>query len=334
MKNILQNSLAGTRALCLFAAVLTLSSITNNGRAQVSTNYAFASSTSLPYTYITGGTVVGGPNDDDDYYLANIGFTFNYNGSGFTQLWIDANGFITFGGSSTPPTSTYYFGPPLAYNVNCIAAFSNDLQGDSLSTSEMRIQTLGIAPFRTCFIQWRDWGAYGSSGISSPSTAERYNFQIQLDENNGNGIASVHYGGFVTSGGSTTISAAPTGAAVVGITGTSTSDFNDRTSTGGWASTLAGSSNTVGVAFSATSKPDSGRVFTWAIPPIPMVIDSVSTVQVTDGVFQGTNNNPIIAAVAYTHGNANYKTVSSLSFNTSGTNHPADILHAKVHYTE
>jgi len=295
--------------------------------AQVSTSYTFSTSNTAPYTYITGGTVYGGPNDDDFYYNAPIGFNFSYNGVSFSNLWVDANGFITFGGPSTPPSSTYYYGPPVAYNSNCIAAFAQDLQGDSLPTSEMRIQTIGTAPNRTCIIQWRDWGLYGASGISAPSTAEIYNFQIQLFENNGNGIVQIVYGGFH----STTLSTAITVQA--GLSGTTTSDFNDRTATTTWLTTTAGTANTSSISYSNTIKPDSGRTFTWVIPPAPMVWDSVTTVQVTNGVLQNSTNNPVVAAVVYTHGSANPKVVTQVNFNTIGTNNLSDISNAKVFFT-
>lgn len=310
--------------LLLIATFVLLSMIKLN--AQVATSYTFNSTLTLPYTYITGGTVYGTSNDDDNYYIANIGFSYNYNGVSFTTLWVDANGFITFGNASTPPTSTYYFGPPLQYNTNCIAAFSNDLQGDSLPNSEMRVQTIGVSPFRTCVVQWRDWGEYGAAGVNHPSTSQIYNFQIRLNENNGNGSIDVIYGGFATN-------TTPYNSLFQAGINSSPTDFNNRTSSTGWSSTTAGTLNSSSVSFSTILKPDSGRTFSWVIPPAPMVMDSFTTIQSTAGVLQNTASNPIVAAVVYTHGTSNPKIISQLSFNTAGTNRLLDVTNAKVFYT-
>jgi hypothetical protein len=80
--------------------------LTNLAVAQAP-SYAFTA-VSGTYTAISGGTAVpylfnGTANNDDGYASIPIGFTFNYNGTNYTNVTVCANGFVTFG---TIPTNT------------------------------------------------------------------------------------------------------------------------------------------------------------------------------------------------------------------------------------
>lgn len=303
-------------------------------KGQVASTYNFATTTGN-YIEISGGHTLardtvssGASRDDDAYFLDSIGFQFYYNNNSFNQFWVNANGFIKLGDINTPPSSTSYAGPPISLNPNCIAAFSNDLMGQGVTrpTSNLRVEVIGIAPFRTCVIQFKDWSAFPGD---TTTMGERYNFQIRLNENDGNGLVEIVYGGFET-----TLYTTPTARLVqAGLSGSVTTDFNLRTSGTNWATTSPGLLNTNGIAFYNTNMPDSGRTFTWTVPPAPMVIDSVSTKQVTEGVLQGTINNPLLAAIVYTHGNSNRKVISQINFNTTGTTATGNISNARVYYT-
>ncbi len=63
--------------------------------------YTFSQSSGV-YAPISGGTVHGAGTavDDNVYNAVNIGFAFNYDGTNYTQLGINANGFIRFGGAA------------------------------------------------------------------------------------------------------------------------------------------------------------------------------------------------------------------------------------------
>lgn len=109
-----------TQKCCLLAAVLWC---TLSVQAQVST-YIFSQSSGT-YTPITGGTVVGGPTDDDAVYgNLPIGFTFNFNGTPYTTFGINVNGWLMMG--STTPTSSYY-GISDGYNDDVVSALSQDM---------------------------------------------------------------------------------------------------------------------------------------------------------------------------------------------------------------
>lgn len=304
-------------------------------RAQVATKYNF-SSTLGSYVPITGGhllashndPVTGGSTDDDDYFLEPIGFQFYYNGSSFNQFWVNTNGFIKLGDINTPPSSTYYFGPPLSLNPNTISALSNDLMGQGLtrSSSNLRVETIGFSPFRVCVIQFNDWSAYPGTAVTAN---ERFNFQIRLNENDGNSFIQIVYGNNQTTGAGGWTQ--PANAVQVGISGSTVTDFNARVGT--WAASTAALNNTSGMTFTNAVVPDSGRTFTWSIAPEAMVIDSYSTVGVTSGAITGTSNNAVIAAVVYTHGDSARKAITQLAFNTTGTTSIADLTAAKVYYS-
>lgn len=106
---------------CCVAATLLWCTV--SVQAQVSA-YSFSQSSGT-YTPITGGATVGTATDDDGTYgNLPIGFTFNYNGVGYTTFGINANGWLRLGTGT--PTSSYN---PLSggSNSNVIAAVGTDL---------------------------------------------------------------------------------------------------------------------------------------------------------------------------------------------------------------
>jgi hypothetical protein len=113
---------------------LLLLMISQSGWSQVS-GYAFSQSTGT-YTEITGGTVysttVATTLDSEVYGNLPIGFTFTYNGVGYTQFGINANGWISMG-ATTPSSSS----APLSSGTtnNVISALSGDLFGRQFVTA-------------------------------------------------------------------------------------------------------------------------------------------------------------------------------------------------------
>ncbi|MEI6507694.1 MAG: T9SS type A sorting domain-containing protein [Bacteroidota bacterium] len=267
-------AVAACRVFVIFTFLIIISSIYSHLQAQqVSTGYSFSTSNIAPYIPITGGHVIGTSNDDDSYYLDSIGFSFNYNGSVYTAMYIDANGYLVLG--YTSPIDSYFGGHPIGRNKRCIAAFTNDLQGKNLSTSAMRIQTIGAAPFRTCVVQFSDWSLYPSPDTSTYN--DFYNFQFRLNENNGYGTVQIVYGHMSA----TSTSLAPFGTisstlgAQVGLSGDTLADFNDRTGSL-WSTTTAGVTNTASVTTYSGNLPDSGRSFLWT-PVCAISYDTIST---------------------------------------------------------
>ena len=93
-------------------------------------NWVPADDFALPPLYST-------PDHDDGYYKIPIGFDFEYNGEVYTHLWINVNGFITFGEMQDdgtvkqppflPPTNpdALYIGDN-SFPVNMIAPYFGD----------------------------------------------------------------------------------------------------------------------------------------------------------------------------------------------------------------
>ncbi|MES2591085.1 MAG: GEVED domain-containing protein [Bacteroidota bacterium] len=106
--------------LTLFSAA----ALFNIANAQVSI-YSFAQ-TAGTYTPITTGTSVATGIQDDSVISAKpIGFTFNYNGTNYTQFGLNINGWISLG--TTTPSSSYV---PVSGGTtnNIISALGRDLK--------------------------------------------------------------------------------------------------------------------------------------------------------------------------------------------------------------
>lgn len=133
-------------ALLLF--ILAMSCSAYRLQAQVATNYMFSQSVGT-YTPITGGTVVasytgtsGAPSMDDVTYTLPAGtipFTFNFDGTGYTGLHINSNGFIAFG-ATAPANATYTPLSSTTAYAGAISAHGRDLQGGYVTAAD---RTLG-----------------------------------------------------------------------------------------------------------------------------------------------------------------------------------------------
>lgn len=140
--------------------------------AHAQINYEAGNAINLAGTYTdlgTTGTAIATANTDDDNSTAqNIGFTFTFNGTAFTQFVLNTNGFIKLG--ATAPSAADLFLPenqnatqidPFestnAADVNIIAPFNFDLTaGSAAGGTEYRVVTTGTAPNRVCTIQWKN----------------------------------------------------------------------------------------------------------------------------------------------------------------------------------
>jgi Secretion system C-terminal sorting domain len=223
--------------------------------AQIS-NYTFTQS-NIPYSEITGGTIVVTTADaaDDDIYLTNaIGFPFAFDGVAYTTFGINANGYIWFG-AGEPTAATYapisdasanHLGTGTISGV--ISPMGNDLLQRTLAPlGELRVETIGSAPNRTCVIQFANWRGYGLG------TGAIYNFQIRLSETSNQ--INFNYGSFT--GGATASSAFE-----VGLRGADNSDYTNVVADAvGWANAIAGSTNDAGSTISGSVFPATGTNF-------------------------------------------------------------------------
>ncbi|MFZ4707398.1 MAG: hypothetical protein ACOYMF_15455, partial [Bacteroidales bacterium] len=213
---------------------------TMTSRAQVST-YSFWNYWGT-YTEIESGTILasGSGIDDNSYNAIDIGFAFIYNGTPYTQMSVNANGFIAMGADVVSSNNAISSG---ATN-NVICANNHNLQGNANAT--LSYELIGDPGNRVLTIQWKDFRHLNISG-------EHYNFQIKLYETT-NQINMV-YGDFHTMS---------TQGAQVGLRGDANSDFKNRLTTNNWFATTAGISNTVTCYLAVSSFPMLGWTFSFS----------------------------------------------------------------------
>lgn len=222
------------------------------------------------YTPITGGTTFAAA--DDAVYSGTIGFNFVLGGVTYTTMNISTNGFISFG-TTAPGTTNYVPISSTTAYAAAVAPFGRDMIGNT--GSELRVETVGAAPNRTCVIQWKDWRRYDLGAVAG----DALNFQVRLNETSN--TISIAYGTCVAT--NTTARTSQ-----LGLRGTSNADFNNRSTTTDWSNTSAGGTNTATVTSSNTIMPANGLTFTWAPPPPCTSVNGGSTTASSNPACAGT----------------------------------------------
>ncbi|AMJ64397.1 T9SS type A sorting domain-containing protein [Hymenobacter sp. PAMC 26628] len=165
-------------------------------RAQ-SIAYTPASAANVAGTYAdlgTAGTAIATANTDDANSAAqNIGFTFNFNGTAFTQFVLNTNGFVRLG-ANAPSAAALFLSetaniadPILSQNpadVNILAPFNVDLApGAAAGGTEYRVVTTGTQPNRVCTVQWKN---VQDKAATYPTQYASLSFQLKLYEGTNN----------------------------------------------------------------------------------------------------------------------------------------------------
>jgi hypothetical protein len=283
---------------------------------------ALASNTALTYTDLgTTGTAIS-VTDTDDALSApqNIGFTFSYNGTDFTQFILSTNGFIKLG--STPLLDPAEVSPLFSADpadANIIAAMSNiDLYGAADQTANptsYRVATTGTAPNRVCTIQFKNLRDYATATV--PAQFATMQFQIRLFEGTNN--IELVYGTW------TATTNTPLGhTAVIGIKGTGTA-VADRvlalkpSSSTPWSTTVFAQPANIAAHFIRnTFLPDAGRTYRFeAGPPLPA---NDAAVQVIYSLGKAPASSPqVVQALVRNAGSAALTNVA-VTLNVTGAN--------------
>lgn len=220
--------------------------------------YTFAASTGATLDPMTGATTIGsGPNDDTPYAASNIGFTFNYNGTNFTQFSASPDGFIRLGAGTASSQFTNSFASTT--NVPKIAAYWDDLALGT--TGNIKMLTTGTAPNRVCKIQWFATVPRNTGGAANST------FQLWLYESTG--VVEMRYGAMNTA----------TMSASVGLKGTGTGNFNSVTISTGTASSGTANNTNAGQPANGTMYrfvPGGAPVFTYSWTSSPAGFTSTS----------------------------------------------------------
>ncbi|GAA4010130.1 hypothetical protein GCM10022408_22960 [Hymenobacter fastidiosus] len=163
-----------------------------------SLNYGAAGAQNVAGTYTdlgTTGTVLTTPNNDDANSAATpIGFTFNFNGTAFTDFVLNTNGYLKLGMAA--PAAPFFSegaqvftGSPIqaAAQTNLLLPFNVDLTDATAATAEYRVFTSGAAGSRVCTIQWKNVKDKPQAASSTVATLigtqyDNFSFQVKLFE--------------------------------------------------------------------------------------------------------------------------------------------------------
>jgi VCBS repeat-containing protein len=99
---------------------------------------------------------------DDASALASLGFTFNYLGGSYSQVNVNSNGNLTFGGAHTAYTNESL---ATASITNIVAFFWDDLNPSG--GGQVRVATLGSAGSRRFIVSFNGIKHYSTSGTGS-----------------------------------------------------------------------------------------------------------------------------------------------------------------------
>jgi hypothetical protein len=137
------------------------------------------------------GAAIATPNFDDSNSAAqNIGFSFTFGGSTFTQFVLNTNGYVKLG--ATAPPTPYFSASP--FNINTgplkglgtflLVPFNTDLEAAASGGTEYRVATTGSTGSRVCTIQWKNISdkARAGSGSTVDKQFASFSFQLRLYE--------------------------------------------------------------------------------------------------------------------------------------------------------
>jgi hypothetical protein len=247
------------------------------GFTQVSSLYSFSETTGT-YTAIVGGTqlvtTTGGAvtyDTDGSYFTIPSGSQFQFNNTTITSVNMTADGAL-FLNPGTTTTGNGVTGPISSTGtaVGVITGMGMDLRSTAIASQvyERRWEDVGTE----VVFQWQNAARY------LQSSSERFSFQIRVNKSNGQ--IRVVYGNM------TTITTSTTYQPMVGLRGSTNTDYNNRRlttsipdATPNWGTpngTTAGTSNAHNVRFRSGCVPTSGLIFIWTVqscigPTLPTI---------------------------------------------------------------
>jgi len=231
--------------------------------------YTFAASTGASLASMTGATQVllSGNDDTPTAAPANIGFTFNFNNTNYTQYSVSPDGWILLGSGTA--ASSFTNGVTLTSNIPKIYPYWDDLATGT--DGNVRTLVTGTAPNRIFVVQWFVTIPRVTTG---PANAT---FQAWLYENGG----KIEYRYGTMGAGAMTAS--------VGMTAGATNFQSITLGSPNTVSTVAANNNIAG-------QPASGQMFSFNQPSTPV------TYSWSPSTFLSATNiaNPVATAVTST----------------------------------
>ena len=172
-----------------------LTAIVTGSYAQSVATYSFAAGTSGVLDPMAGSTqLVASGSDDTVSAVTNIGFTFNYGGTDYTQFSVSANGLIRLGSVAAVASGTSNYTNSAANanaNAPVIMPYWDDLAtGSAAGGGKVHSILTGTAPNQKLIIEWFVTVPRGTA------TAANAKFQCILEETT-NTITFVYGSGMV-----------------------------------------------------------------------------------------------------------------------------------------
>lgn len=197
--------------------------------------------------------------DEDVYTLDNvIPFSFPFNGTSFSSIKVHANGFISFGSTTTNSTDPISSGVAYSGVISPLGADLSSMYNINNLTSTIEYAITGTAPNREFVVQWNHFRPYSSTPTTT--SYHDWNFQARLHEN-----GSIKYVYNMTSVGTPGATNAK-----VGLRGTASNDYVNRTASGNttsnWSNNTAGTISSAGIATNYSYLPTLGLTMTWTPP--------------------------------------------------------------------
>jgi len=162
--------------------ILAITCLHQEAAAQTAGNYVFSTTSTGSFTQdlnsnpvdMASGTtqLIGASTDQGTAVATNIGFSFSFAGTGYTQFSTCANGIMRLG-STAITTTTYNLG---GSGLALIAPFAGDLE--TSNTGKVHYKLVGSSPNRTLVIEYLNMGIdYTGNYTSADGT-----YQVRLYE--------------------------------------------------------------------------------------------------------------------------------------------------------
>jgi hypothetical protein len=179
-----------------------------------------ALATAFPWIDISASGTTVALADDANSALVNLGFTFNFAGTNFTQLRIGSNGNLQFPTVNNTAFANTDF--PIAFN-QIMAPFWDDFNPASVAT-RVRYQSTTVSGQQVFVVSWLGVPHYcsGGTGCTTNQTSALYTFQVQIYAN-GNFVYS--YQTMPTGGGNWTNGTYTDTGATIGYQGIANTDW-------------------------------------------------------------------------------------------------------------